>query len=374
MKTNKPVILIGSLTRENCGAIPTVTKAFIQGLKKNYHFIPHYADRRYGETKTSNFNAINIYYFIKHLALWTYKLLIYRPDIAHYPITSYWNLEKSLIFLKVAKMFGCKTIGHLHGGAFINFWTSLISIRKKWASRQLGNLDAFVVLSNGWKEKITKTVSEVRGKTFVVNNPIDYEFEKAFSIIPNNRSGNKILSVGVMSKEKGLFDILKSLKNIRNGLETTATLVGPEREPNINKLCKEMIDTYSLQRIVKVAGAKWGRDKIELFRESDIFLFLSYVENLPLVVIEAACAGLAIITTPVGAVPDFFEHDKSAIFVEPGDIKGIANAIIELMTDENKRRRLGEAARKVFVSRLSRDKVMKSLDGVYRTVLSADCS
>jgi len=367
MKTNKPVILIGSLTKENRGAIPTVTKAFIQGLKKNYHFIPHYVDRRYGETKTSNFNAINIYYFIKHLALWTYKLLIYRPDIAHYPITSYWNLEKSLIFLKVAKLCGCKTVGHLHGGAFIDFWSSLISIRKKWASRQLSNLDVFVVLSNGWKEKITKTVSEVKGKTFIVHNPIDYEFEKAFSILPNNRSGNKILSVGIMSEQKGLFDVLQVLKSIRNEFEVTVNLVGPEREPNMNQRCLDMIKAYSLEGIVEMSGAKWGTDKIALFRDSDIFLLPSYTENFPLVIIETACAGLAIITTPVGATPDFFENEKSVIFVEPGNIEQIKNAVVDLLNNPEKRKMLGEGARKVFEEKLSRDNIMNQLDKVYRS-------
>ncbi len=367
MKLNKPVILIGSLAKENRGAIPTITKAFMEGLKGKYHFIPHYTDRKYGKTKTSNFNAINIYYFIKHLTLWTYKLIVYRPDIAHYPITSYWNLEKSIVFLKVAKLFGCKTVGHLHGGAFINFWSSLISNRKKWASRQLSNLDAFVVLSNGWKDEITKTVSVVKGKTFVVHNPIDYEFEKAFPEIPNKRRGNKILSFGIMSEQKGLFDILLALKSIRNNDETTATLVGPEREPNINKKCQEMINTYSLERIVKVAGAKWGEDKIALFRNSDIFLLPSYIENFPLVIIEAACAGLAIITTPVGATPDFFENEKSVIFVEPGNIEQIKNAVVDLLNNPEKRKTLGKSARKVFEKKLSRDNIMNQLNKIYRS-------
>lgn len=370
MEQNKSIILIGSLTKENRGAIPTITKAFIEGLQGKYRFIPHYADRKYGETKASNFNVINIYYFIKHLALWTYKLIVYRPDIAHYPITSYWNLEKSLIFLKVAKLFGCKTVSHLHGGAFINFWSSLISSRKRFALKQINELDAFVVLSNGWKEKVIESVGIEKEKTFVVNNPIDYEFEKAFFSMPNDRSGNKILSIGVMSKHKGLFDILEVLKNIRNSHEITATLVGQEREPNINKKCQEMINAYSLERIVKVAGAKWGRDKIALFKDSDIFLLPSYIENFPLVIIEAACAGLAIITTPVGATPDFFENKKSVIFVEPGNIEQIKNSVVDLLNNPEKRKKLGEGARQVFEEKLSRDNIMNQLDKVYRYVLS----
>ena len=169
-------------------------------------------------------------------------------------------------------------------------------------------------------------------------------------------------------------DILQAITKIHDKLKFTVTLVGPERELDITKGCVDLIKAYSLNWTVRVVGPKWGKDKIQLFRKSSIFLLPSYTENFPLVIIEAACAGLPIITTPVGAIPEFFEHDKSVIFVKPGNINQIEHAIIELLTKEDKRRRLGEAARKVFVSRLSRDKIMKSLNSVYRTVLSADCS
>jgi len=157
MILDRPVILIGSLTRE-VGAISTITKAFIEDLQGKYNFVTHSADRRLGNTSLSNFNAINLYYFFKHLGIWICELAAFRPDIAHYPITSYWNLEKSMIFLKVASIFGCKTIGHLHGGAFIDFWSTLPRIRKIWAFKQLNKLDAFIVLSGGWKERIISKV------------------------------------------------------------------------------------------------------------------------------------------------------------------------------------------------------------------------
>lgn len=371
MDQNKPIILIGSLTKENRGAIPTITNAFIEGLQKHFQFIPHYANRNYGKKRISNFNAVNIYYFTKHLMLWTYKLLIHRPDIAHYPITSYWNLEKSLIFLKVAKLCGCKTVGHLHGGAFLEFWSLLSSIRKAWALKRFKELNALIVLSNGWKNKISKNLGIEKKNIYVVHNPIDYRFEQAFSDIQYNRKGNriKILSVGVMSKKKGVLEILEALKNVKNGYDFITELVGPEREPDINMECRRIINNNALEKNVRIVGEKWGDEKTALYDEADIFLLPSYVENFPLVIIEAACAGLPIITTPVGAIPEFFEHDKSVLFVEPGNKKEIAAAILSLLKSHEKRIRLGHGARNVYLKKLSRRKILRHLDRVYQDLL-----
>lgn len=366
MEQNKPVILIGSLTKENRGAIPTITKAFIEGLQSEYHFIPHYADRKYGNTRTSNFNPPNLYYFIKHFSQWIYNLIIYRPDIAHYPITSYWNLEKSLIFLKVAKLFGCKTIGHLHGGAFDNFWDNLSMFRKSVALRLFESVDWMIVLSEYWKDYIIGEVGLHR--VTVLNNPIDKDFELKTIKAVRKKGENQILFVGSLGKRKGVYDILRVATELKDQYEFEISLIGPEdRVDDIQKI-GDYIREHQIEQYVSVLGSLFDDYKIAAFVNSDIFLFPSYNENFPLVIIEAACAGLPIVTTPVGASPEFFENEKSVIFVEPGNIEQIKNAVVDLLNNPEKRKRLGEGARQVFEEKLSRDNIMNQLDKVYRNI------
>jgi glycosyltransferase involved in cell wall biosynthesis len=94
----------------------------------------------------------------------------------------------------------------------------------------------------------------------------------------------------------------------------------------------------------------------------------SYYENFPLVLLEAAAAGLAIITTPVGATPEFFEDGVSALFVSPGDTKGLAEAIVSMIEDPERRMQLANEARKTFRARLGREKIMAALEEVYDQV------
>jgi len=367
VKKSKPKILIGPLNKINIGAVPTVNKAFIDGLSDKYEFVPFYMEKRHAKSKSSNLDLINGLYFLKHYIFWIINIIIYKPTVVHFSITSYWNLEKSLIFLTTAKIFGVKiTIGHLHGGAFDIFWKELGTIRKKNALKQLNKLDALIVASTYWKNFITD-VTDIQ-KIKIVNNPIEYDFEK--NISGNNEERNdEILFIGSIGRRKGVYNIIESSKLI--GKKISIKIVGSEDRPNNIKEIKKLIRKYNLTNNIKlIESSKLKiKEKIELFNNSGIFLFPSYNENFPLVIIEAACAGLAIITTRVGALPEFFEHNKSVIFVEPGNVEQISEAILELINDAEKRRFLGKAAREVFIEKLGRKKILESLDNIYQSIL-----
>ncbi len=365
MRRDKPVILIGSLTKENKSAVPIITKEFIFGLSGKYKFIPFYSDRKYRNIRGPNFNFLNIYYFIRHYFQWLYKLILYKPDIVHYPITSYWNLEKSIIFLTVAGIFRVKKIGHLHGGAFDRFWSAISERRKKFAVKYLNSLDHLIVLGKYWESFMKK---EIRADISVVYNPIDsyFESETKNSDIKNR---NNILFVGSVGERKGVFDIVECANRLKGKIDFKINIVGPEERANDIMRVNNLIEKHSLKKCVNLIGPLYGKNKVNIFNNSAIFLFPSYNENFPLVIIEAASAGLAIITTPVGALPEFFDHNKSVIFVEPGNVEQISEAIIELINDDEKRIFLGKAAREVFLKKLNRKRIFESLDYIYQKVL-----
>lgn len=366
--SDKPVILIGSLSKTNPGAIPAITTSFIDGLSSKYNFVPHFANRRFGSSSLSKINVLNVYYLLKHLVLWCFHLVFSRPHIAHYPVTSHWNLEKSLLFLIAAKLLGSKAIGHLHGGAFISSWKKRSKQRRYFALKGLEQLDAFVVTSEGWKHQIAAEIGVDRGKIFAVRNPIDSNFEDFALKTPVKRENRNILSLGVMARDKGIFDIIEASRIVLPGTDLNLLLVGNEREPGIAKACHNLLREYSLTDNVQLVA--WTAEKENLFENASLFLLPSYYENLPLVILEAAAAGLSIITTPVGAIPEFFVHNKSVYFVEPGNVQEIARAMIELMNDSEKRYRIARGAREVFQNKFSREKIMQSLDTVYQKVLA----
>ena len=86
-------------------------------------------------------------------------------------------------------------------------------------------------------------------------------------------------------------------------------------------------------------------DDVErLIDKADILVLPSYIENLPMSVIEGMAAGLAVIATPVGATADIIKHDVTGLLVEPGNTAALAEALRQLASDPRMRKRLGAAA------------------------------
>ena len=362
------VVLIGPITCDKAESVGIVNESIINGLGKKYAFVPHIATRGKGMVRQGHFNAVNIFYFLKHFVVWLACLVRNTPDIAHYAITSHWNLEKSLMLLRIASLFGAKTVGHLHGGLFLEYFRGLQGWRKKWIFRQLENLGALVVLSEGWREAVVREVGLAPTQLFVVNNPLNWEFEQAALRIPIEKETINVLCFGVIDRKKGVLDILQAAKLLGVDCQVNFQLVGTEREPGVFNEIASIMKAGDLNSKISLMGPVFDHAKIKIFREAAVFLLPSYAENFPLVVLEAAAAGLPIITTRVGATPEFFEHDVSALFIDTGSPLQIAEAIRSLLNSPARRRELGLAARQVFTSRLQREHIMASMARVYDSV------
>ena len=352
-------------------SVSCVNAAFAKGLGDQYDFVPLNATRRYGNTRQTMVNGMNLFYFGQQLVRWILQLARHRPSLSHYAISSGCAMEKGLVFMKVARLAGAKTLGHIHAGDFIEHWQSLTPWRKRFALREFSRLDGLVLASQWWCEQVRKYMPLPADRFFVVHNPIDISFEQSALQMSIERPGNTVLSIGVMERAKGVFDILSAAESLTPRVEFQLQLVGAEREPNVLNKVREQIAARSLSEVTQVKPAVSNKEKMDLFKNASILLLPSYFENLPLVLVEAAAAGLAIVTTPVGAVPEFLQHGISALFVEPGHPEQIADALLKLLRQPEERRRLGMAARETYLKHLASSRSLDSLDRVYRRLLGA---
>lgn len=364
-----PSVLIGPLSSDRSESVSSVNRAFLNGLSDRYNFLSLDATRTRGNTRQTALNLVNAFYLTQQMWRWLAQLYKHRPDVAHYAISSGWAMEKGLLFLKLARMFGVKALGHLHSGGFIDHWRRLPRWRKQWAAREFQNLDGLVLASPWWRDEIGKHVPIPPERLFVVNNPIDEAFEQAALRMPRTQGRNVVLALGVMGRAKGVFDILAAAALAVEKAEFTLVLAGSEREPNILNDLRAQVEKQSMTRILEIRSVINDHEKEKLFEQATIFLLPSYYENFPLVLVEAAAAGLAIITTPVGAVPEFFQDGVSARFVEAGNVAQISAVLTELVNEPEERLRLGSAAREMFRQRLTRVGIMASLDRVYLKIL-----
>jgi glycosyltransferase involved in cell wall biosynthesis len=152
-----------------------------------------------------------------------------------------------------------------------------------------------------------------------------------------------LLTVGRLSKEKGHADLVRTVAELRKhaGLPAFRLVLvgdGPELHP-LESQCASL----DLGKVVYFAG---HQDNVRpYYAASDIFCLPSHTEGSPNVLLEAMEAGIPIVATAVGGVPEMVTHDRHALLVGAMDAQGMTDATARLLTDPALRASLASAAR-----------------------------
>ena len=86
----------------------------------------------------------------------------------------------------------------------------------------------------------------------------------------------------------------------------------------------------------------------QVLRRSDVLVLPTFIENLPMIILEGFACGVPVITTPVAAITEVVEHERNGLLVPVGDIEALAEALRRLIDDPDLRLRLGRTARDVM--------------------------
>jgi glycosyltransferase involved in cell wall biosynthesis len=81
---------------------------------------------------------------------------------------------------------------------------------------------------------------------------------------------------------------------------------------------------------------------LDLYRRADIFVLPTHADCLPVAVTEAMAAGLPVIATAVGALPEIVKDGRTGLIVPTGDVEALSSAILKLVENEDLRRSMGD--------------------------------
>jgi glycosyltransferase involved in cell wall biosynthesis len=174
-----------------------------------------------------------------------------------------------------------------------------------------------------------------------------------------------LISVGRMKAPKDFRTLIEALA-LLGELEYEAVLVGdgPDQAELALLAAERGID-----RSVRFAGAR--DDVPELFRGSDCFVLSSRSECLPVSILEAMAAGLPVVASGVGGVPELVCDGVTGLLVPPGDPTELAAALRRVVGDAALRRRLGEAGRGEVVRGYDLESYRRAHRALYRSLLAA---
>lgn len=138
---------------------------------------------------------------------------------------------------------------------------------------------------------------------------------------------------------KGHDDVLQALALLEDPPRVRMIGEGGER-PRL----EELIDNLHLAQICSLEGELPGA--VKLFAEAQFALLASHTEGLPNVVLEAMAAGLPVVATRVGGVPELIDDGVTGLLVPPHDPPSLAKALALIAGDPDLRARMGAEARR----------------------------
>jgi glycosyltransferase involved in cell wall biosynthesis len=198
-------------------------------------------------------------------------------------------------------------------------------------------------------------------------------------VIPNGieTPGATIATVAPVSTARATRRIVTTVANLRTGkghdvLLDAAVRVRKVRGDASFLLVGDGPLRPALERQAASLGLGDGvrfvglRDDIDaILRETDVFALPSLMEAFPNALMEAMAAGLPIVATNTGGVPELVTSERTGLLVAPGDPGALACAILRLLADRELAEALGTAAREVVARDYSYDRMVRAFEALY---------
>ncbi|MFA7050288.1 MAG: glycosyltransferase family 4 protein, partial [Patescibacteria group bacterium] len=146
-----------------------------------------------------------------------------------------------------------------------------------------------------------------------------------------------IITTSRLVKKNGVRDLLKSLSYLENEFKFLILGEGEEKD-NLLKLTEEL----NLKNRVYFLGTINHQELPKYLWASDVFCRPSLSEGLGNSFLEAMTAGIPVVATEVGGIPDFLRHGENGLFCEVENSKDIADKIKQIFSDEDLKSRIIE--------------------------------
>ncbi len=151
--------------------------------------------------------------------------------------------------------------------------------------------------------------------------------------------------LGRISEYKGQHLLIEAVEKLRaEGIIVQAWIVGAAFEPAYLQKLKEMVHEKKLD--TQIHFMDFYEPAMELMSCFDVVVLTTRNETFGLVLVEAMQAGVAVIGSNAGGVPEIIDHRETGLLFESWNSTSLANAIKELYQDKSFRQRLAEAGRK----------------------------
>ncbi|MEW6668390.1 MAG: glycosyltransferase family 4 protein [Thermodesulfobacteriota bacterium] len=295
-----------------------------------------------------------------------------------YHIVHTHNSKAGFLGRLAAKAAGIPVIVHtVHGFAFHDqepFWRR--ALFRKLERTASGWCDRMIFISQplvDWavREGVTK-----REKTVTIYSGIELDRFRPVSPEEKDRLrdrwglARKAPVVGMVSKlweGKGHSVLFPAFRGVREALPDARLVIVGEGYLK-DRLVREVAE-LGLAESVLFAG--FVTEPSQIIATLDVAVLPSFFEGMGRVLLEAMAMGKPVVATRVGGIPDLVKQGVNGLLVSPGSVPELRDALLRLLKDKETAGRMGNEGKNRVTETFGADRMVRSIEGVYRQLLAA---
>jgi glycosyltransferase involved in cell wall biosynthesis len=267
-------------------------------------------------------------------AIWT--IVWWRPGVMMIHVGSNASLYRKAIFITVARWLRQRVITHFHAGDFDHYYERQSAFGQHWIRSGLQRSHKLIAVSQASEQRLRALLPEAD----IVMIPNGIKTQDFAPLLRQQDEFVRLLFVGGMGKLKGERDLIRALQMaVARVPQLRVSLLGHGAE-NVEALCEES----GLRAHIEQLGPVPHAERARFFRQADFFVLPSYGEGMPMSVLEAMAAGLPVIATNVGGIPELITHGVEGLLLAPGEVQALAERIVLLAKDTRLRTQMGQLA------------------------------
>ncbi|HKQ26600.1 MAG TPA: glycosyltransferase family 4 protein [Burkholderiales bacterium] len=287
-------------------------------------------------------------YMIRDFSRLLRALIRVRPHVVLVHAAPSLSFLRDWMFMVAARLAGAKVICHYHGTLHTRFPSGETRSGRLIGRFLMAAAHRVIVLGPTYQREMGKAWR--RDDVTWAPNMADIALFRdmpADTPAPWLARGDKaVLFVGRLSAPKGIYDLFDAIPRVlERHPEANFVLVGVAERDALESVIRADAERRGIAPRLTFLGSLEGREKAAAFVTSRMIVVPSWTEAFPLVIPEAMAAGLPVIATTVGAIPDFVKDGEDGFLIAPKNPQMLAHSICRLLDDEGLRQRISKHVR-----------------------------
>ena len=172
------------------------------------------------------------------------------------------------------------------------------------------------------------------------------------------------------AKRKGFLDFLQAGQRVAKQCRNVCFLIIGDPDPGkSDSVDPSAAKDYGIWERCRFLGMRPNSELPGLYALMDVLVLPSLFEGIPRAVMEASAMWVPAIVTDVKGNREAVEHGRNGLLVPLGDVQALADAIVELLTDREKARRMGKEGRRMALERFDERLVFEKVKAEYGRLL-----